>query len=251
MNRGVTIRLSADGVRVETPVADTVTYEVVSVNPFDRRLDYWASNPAVRRKRSMSELRDSIRSVGRILVPVAIVETERGRWNLPDGNRRLLVARELGLKAMPALLIRGVKPAYWAAIAATTGRPWKLVEGAMLAESNPSALRFISKSMRRKISGMKEVLGADMNRFLHENQTSAANIVYWVGRACREYDQGSVGFRRRAVLWAERQIKAGDLNFGQFQLAARVGKGALKDFVPAVVQDRPMRFMAFAPGQGS
>lgn len=48
MDRGVTIRLGAEGVKVETPVAEQITYEVISVSPFDPRLDYWASNPAVR-----------------------------------------------------------------------------------------------------------------------------------------------------------------------------------------------------------
>jgi ParB family chromosome partitioning protein len=70
------------------------------------RIEYNPLNPRrVFREKDINELCNSIMQMGGIIVPLVVFEKDHGDYMLLDGQRRLMAARKLGMKRVPANVI--------------------------------------------------------------------------------------------------------------------------------------------------
>lgn len=83
-------------------IAKEVTFRIIEI---DRIEDNPLNPRQVFREREINELCNSIMQVGGIIVPLVVFEKENGKYMLLDGQRRLIAAKKLGMKEVPANVI--------------------------------------------------------------------------------------------------------------------------------------------------
>lgn len=196
-------------------------------------LDEWSENPFKRSTLSDEELYASIEDVG-ILEELAVVPQQK-KYIVIDGNRRLRIAKKIGLKSLSVKVYYEFsdKPLKLAIELNTRGRPWDMQTVGQFVAANPQAMHDIPVRYSQKIKPMIELLNGDFATFI---KYYPPNAYIWGMKAAsyvgRKDDRE---FCKKAVFWVGKH-KLNKLVRLATDLNTPPG-----DIEKAILKDKPLR----------
>jgi hypothetical protein len=156
----------------------------------------WESNPIKRSTISDSRLEAWIRQKG-ILQPLSVVH-QNGEWLCIDGNRRLRIARRLGMKTVPVQEIVGT-PEEIAVILNTTSERWDGQSLGQFVAMFPDALAVVPENTRRRIEHVRDIMGAGFAEYVEHNSLTFLHVAMRVARYLGKADDRR--FIKKAAYW--------------------------------------------------
>jgi hypothetical protein len=154
------IKFGIGDVVVEQVIKDTIEYRVIKVSPKDERLHVSPLNPKLRHEVAMTNLRESAKFIRKIIVPISAIEKSPNYWEVADGHRRLFIAKELGLREIPVVLIKGIPTDIYMSIASTLPKPWTGRTTALFVSRTSDQVKaFMPHTQARRITKYQNILG--------------------------------------------------------------------------------------------
>lgn len=172
--------------------------KVASINIGE--LHEWKDNPIKRQSIPDQELRQSIEEHGLTVDTMAVVPNGKG-YIVVDGNRRLRIARELGLKGnvLAKVYPKEVDMMALAIKLNGIGTSWDRQTYVQFVVGHPERIDVLPKRYRVDTAQMYELLGKDFEWFAMNCKPNAYNwgvqLVKYLGKA------DDLAFTKKTVLW--------------------------------------------------
>lgn len=175
--------------------------KVIEVDMKD--LKEWNDNPGNRKDVPVGELRKSLEENGTMADTIAIVPNGTG-YLVIDGNRRLRIARELGIngKFLAKLYAKDVDKVALAIILNGVGKAWNRQAFTQFVVGHPDRIDLIPKQYRSATKRMYELLGNDFRWFALNCRPNAYDWGVQLANYLGKGDDDK--FVKKTVLWVGR-----------------------------------------------
>lgn len=200
-----------------------------------KELQEWGDNPIKRKDVPDEELRQSIKDYGLTVDTIAVVPNGKG-YIVVDGNRRLRIARELGIngKFLAKIYSKDTDVVSLAIKLNGVGRAWDRQSYTQFVVGHPERINLLPKRYKQSTRRMHELLKGDYEWFVSNCKPNAFDwgvlLADYVGRGDDE------AFVKKTVLWTGKHKLVREVR------KAREGLASKKMIEKAILQDRPLRF---------
>lgn len=159
----------------------------------------WDHNPLKRARISDARLEASIRKYG-IRLPLGVWRrTSDDQWTCIEGNRRLRIARRLGMMTVPIHEIPGASPEEAALTLNITGERWDGQTLGQYVVEFPDVLPLLPEATRRRVEYAMSVMGNSFPAYIVDNPLTAVDAAAAVARYLGRADDRR--FIKKAAYW--------------------------------------------------
>jgi len=194
----------------------------------------WDKNPVKRSRISDSRLEAMTRKYG-IYLPLGVWRSKADEpWTCVEGNRRLRIARRLGMKSVPIIQLPGKSPEEAALVLNTTGERWDGQTLGQYVVDFPDILPLLPDGIRRRIEYAMSIMGSRFPVYIIDNPLTACDAAARLSRYLGRADQ--TRHIMKITFWILRHKLTAKVNLAIYQgMSTRVIERAIEDDEPLMI----------------